>query len=281
MLAVKPLSQFRWSRHWAVTLSRWPCLLHPCTQLEGDVKEPVTLFEKSRGRPRCHGLSDLCRRRSGWASVIKTWTDVAARVRLYILTSDLTSLVPPQFSHWLQVRKVVTVYLPLYVIYDRITIMEYSKHELSIINMLYSLKKLSNYRPTSPQRPRLHNGHFLLSPMWPLFRGSTVLNWKHLIFSKEKRQQKKHIRHDFVIMCSVVFQVLLIALGFKHSPRNTAFYHHVRCAVRKSLGTSTAKWSWRLLWERLTDRRETPWWDHGYWERLAYSTGNDLVFDLL
>ena len=68
MVAVKPLSQFRWSRHWAVTLSRWPFLLHPCTQLEGDVKEPVTLFEKSRERrPRCHGLSDLCRRRSGWA----------------------------------------------------------------------------------------------------------------------------------------------------------------------------------------------------------------------
>ena len=38
-------------------------------QLEGDVKEPVTLFEKSRGRrPRCHdGVSDLCRNRSGWA----------------------------------------------------------------------------------------------------------------------------------------------------------------------------------------------------------------------
>ena len=35
---------------------------------EGDVKEPVTLFEKSRGRrPRCHGLTDLCRHRSGWA----------------------------------------------------------------------------------------------------------------------------------------------------------------------------------------------------------------------
>ena len=41
--------------------------------------------------------------------VIKTWTEVAARVRLYMLTSDLTSLVPPQFSHRLQVRKVGTV----------------------------------------------------------------------------------------------------------------------------------------------------------------------------
>ena len=27
--------------------------------------------------------------------MIKTWTEVAARVRLYMLTSDLTSLVPP------------------------------------------------------------------------------------------------------------------------------------------------------------------------------------------
>ena len=42
--------------------------------------------------------------------MIKTWTEVAARVRLYMLTSDLTSLVPPQFSRWLQVRKVGTAY---------------------------------------------------------------------------------------------------------------------------------------------------------------------------
>ena len=47
----------------------------------------------------------------GGRGVIKTWTEVAARVRLYMLTSDLTSLVPPQFSHWLQVRKAGTVYI--------------------------------------------------------------------------------------------------------------------------------------------------------------------------
>ena len=46
----------------------------------------------------------------GRRCVIKTWTEVAARVRLYMLTSDLTSLVPPQFSHWLQVRKVGNIY---------------------------------------------------------------------------------------------------------------------------------------------------------------------------
>ena len=48
----------------------------------------------------------------GGRGVIKTWTEVAARVRLYMLTSDLTSLVPPKFSHWLQVRKVGTVSPP-------------------------------------------------------------------------------------------------------------------------------------------------------------------------
>ena len=45
----------------------------------------------------------------GGRGVIETLTEAAARVRLYKLTSDLTSLVPPQFSHWLQVRKVGTV----------------------------------------------------------------------------------------------------------------------------------------------------------------------------
>ena len=52
--------------------------------------------------------------------------------------------------------------LSLCIIYDWITIMEYNKNELSsAINMLYSLPP--------------HNGHFLLSPRWPLWRGSTVL----------------------------------------------------------------------------------------------------------
>ena len=34
------------------------------------------------------------------------------------------------------------VYLFLYIIYDWITIMGYSQHEFSMINMLYSLKKI-------------------------------------------------------------------------------------------------------------------------------------------
>ena len=52
----------------------------------------------------------------GGRGVIKTWTEVAARVRLYMLMSDLTSLVPLQFSHWLQVGKVGTVYLFIFMV---------------------------------------------------------------------------------------------------------------------------------------------------------------------
>ena len=46
----------------------------------------------------------------GGRGVIETLTEAAARVRLYKLTSDLTPLLPPQFSHWLQVRNVCTVH---------------------------------------------------------------------------------------------------------------------------------------------------------------------------
>ena len=49
---------------------------------------------------------------TGGAGVIKTWTEVAARVRVYMLTFD-PPLVPAQFSHWLQVRKVAPLLLLL------------------------------------------------------------------------------------------------------------------------------------------------------------------------
>ena len=76
------------------------------------MKELVTLFEKTWGRrPDVMVYLTCALIGLGGRGVIKTWTEVAARVRLYILTSDLTSLFSPQFSHWLQVRKVGTVYL--------------------------------------------------------------------------------------------------------------------------------------------------------------------------
>ena len=95
------------STHRAVTLSRWPCLLHPstpvgrghCSKRVGDVGPDVMVYLTCA----VIGL--------GGRGVIITWTEVAARVRLHMLMSDLTSLVPPQFSHWLQVREVGTVYI--------------------------------------------------------------------------------------------------------------------------------------------------------------------------
>ena len=66
-----------------------------------------------------------------------------------------------------------------FVFYDWITIIGYSKHERSTINMLYSLNKICHITvhpaPTSPWRSPLYNGHFLLSPRCRLWRGSTVL----------------------------------------------------------------------------------------------------------
>ena len=61
----------------------------------------------------------------GGRAVIKTWTEVTARVRLYMKASDLISLVLPQFSHWLQVRKVGTGYF-FKSFYTILSIMSYS-----------------------------------------------------------------------------------------------------------------------------------------------------------
>ena len=61
----------------------------------------------------------------GGRGVIKTWTEVAARVRLYMLTSDLTTLVPPQFSRWLQVRKVGTVIIIIIMFFVCFFVMNY------------------------------------------------------------------------------------------------------------------------------------------------------------
>ena len=66
--------------------------------------------------------------------------------------------------------EVFSCILPLCIRYDWITIMEYNKNELSgTINMLYYLKKFGHFTPLP-----LHNGHFLVSPRRPLWRGSTV-----------------------------------------------------------------------------------------------------------
>ena len=49
-------------------------------------------------------------------------------------------------------------------------IVGYSKHERNTKKTCCTPKNT----PTSPQRPPLHTRHFLLSPRWQLWRGSTV-----------------------------------------------------------------------------------------------------------
>ena len=64
------------------------------------------------------------------------------------------------------------LYLYIIIIYDWITIMRYSKHEVSTINMLYSLKNVSYFNTTlHPHNGHLSttvNGHFFLSSRWPV-----------------------------------------------------------------------------------------------------------------
>ena len=50
----------------------------------------------------------------------------------------------------LLIQNIDYYYLTLYIIYNWITNKGYSKHELSTINMLYSLKKLVILRPSLP-----------------------------------------------------------------------------------------------------------------------------------
>ena len=66
------------------------------------------------------------------------------------------------------IMQAVLCILLLYVIYAWITII-YSKHELSTINMFYSPKINCHITSLPP-----HKGHFLMSPRWPLWIGSTL-----------------------------------------------------------------------------------------------------------
>ena len=56
-----------------------------------------------------------------------------------------------------------------FYLYDWVTIMGYSKHKISSINMLFFLKKIRHITLLPP-----HNGHLLPFPRWPLWRSSTV-----------------------------------------------------------------------------------------------------------
>ena len=63
-----------------------------------------------------------------------------SKYKLSMICTDLACFVTLTFRFKTLFK--FFVYLFLYIIYDWITIMGYSQHELSMINMLYSLKKI-------------------------------------------------------------------------------------------------------------------------------------------
>ena len=157
MLAVKPLSQFRWSRHWS------------CAPVERGRKRTRDITvrngaKRSRGRrPRSHGLSDLCPYRSGWTRCDQNidWSGWRS-AGLYMLTSDLTSLVPLQFNHnWLQVRKVGTVF---FFFFSRVLLTEMFPKIFGFINMMErAIKKIFPF--VIPLNLHLNFGKIILKPL--------------------------------------------------------------------------------------------------------------------
>ena len=136
----------------------------------------MTLFEKSRGRwPRCHGLSDLCHYRSGWARCDQNMDRSGCKSAPYMLMSDPTSLVPPQFSHWLQVRKVGAVYFFVYfyffrVFYRNLALLPLCSLLLPLTvllqkNILHLLEKVKFYKlPASNKHPLSRSKKFNQRP---------------------------------------------------------------------------------------------------------------------
>ena len=112
---IKTFSQLRWWHHLAVTLRRWPCLLHSYTSVERRRKRTLHIVRKKYGMKAPVSWSIWFAPSLVWAGEMTSNMDWSGCiVRLNMLTSDLTSGFSALFSHWLQVRKVGTVYLKRY-----------------------------------------------------------------------------------------------------------------------------------------------------------------------
>ena len=117
-----------------MTLSRWPCLLHPYTWVE-------------RWRKR---IRDIVRKRVGEYVPLLVWMGEmisnmdwsSSIVRLYMMTSDLTCLVPLQFSYWLQVRKVVTPVIMIMIMTVMMMIMMMMMLMMMIMMMMMIIKMI-------------------------------------------------------------------------------------------------------------------------------------------
>ena len=114
LAAIKTLSHFRWSCNSAVTLSRWPCLLHPNKSVERRFQESLTFFQKCRCLPSVMVyLTGAVKRLVGWGEITHGLKRLNSAL-FYMPTSDLTSLFPPQFSPWLQLAPRPPLFLSFY-----------------------------------------------------------------------------------------------------------------------------------------------------------------------
>ena len=97
------------------------------------------------------------------------------RIKRILFVFHLYCCSKHNFLRYLERMLRAFLYILSYILCDWITSMRNTKHELSTINMFYSPQKIVILpHPTTPPPPPPHNVHFLLSPRWPLWRGSTA-----------------------------------------------------------------------------------------------------------
>jgi len=120
-LWLKPLSQFRWSRHWAVTLRRWPCLLHPYTSVGRRRKRSRDIVRKILKRVGKFALVSwsiwlMCHHWSGWARLMKHGLKQQHSSPLNAFPWD-AYFRSHLSGHWLQVGRVGNPVFLFYFIY--------------------------------------------------------------------------------------------------------------------------------------------------------------------
>ena len=101
----------------------------------------------------------------------------------------------------------------------------FSRHcfELSTINMLYPMKKISHIITPLP----LHNGQFLLSPRWPMWRGSTNFRLYLIYFSLVLSLGFPTIKLHSINFCGLHSGVIEFEQKFLFRPRQRSFFRFI------------------------------------------------------
>ena len=104
-MIIKTNSQFGWSQHWEVTIkaiSLLSSLIHPYIS----VRKELALFRKSRSPGLCVTVYLTSVQWLVWVGQVRSDVDRSGCiVHLYMLTSNLTSLILWLFSQWLCERE--------------------------------------------------------------------------------------------------------------------------------------------------------------------------------